>query len=168
MSSPPGYRTYSVAKGYVQGAYSMMANPHRFQLEDDTSLFMAFHVLCGFAAELYLKAFLEAQGTNDRLLTKADTRHNLPRLLELCSEHGFENDGAILLSQLLGEKHKGFEYRYMKPDATYKTEALTKIFAAFSALDVYVDTAIAASAYKGLKPQGGWSFPQDGEWRLPV
>ena len=61
---------YSVAKGYVQSAYAMMTNPYRLQLPDDITLFMAFHMLCGFAAELYFKAFLAHKGYSDAQLRK--------------------------------------------------------------------------------------------------
>jgi hypothetical protein len=68
---------YSVAKGYVQSAFAMMTNPYRLQLPDDITLFMAFHMLCGFAAELYFKAFLAHKGYSDAQLRKPKIGHDL-------------------------------------------------------------------------------------------
>jgi hypothetical protein len=45
-----------------------MSNPLRYQVPDDTPFVLSFHMLCGFAAELYLKAFLMHKGyTEDQL-----------------------------------------------------------------------------------------------------
>jgi hypothetical protein len=105
---------YAVAKGYVQSAYAMMSNPHRMQLEDDTSLFLAFHMLCGFALELYFKAFLVKKGYSEERLKKRDVGHDFVRLRDFCSSEGLFNTGADQLVELLDEKHKNFEFRYMK------------------------------------------------------
>ncbi len=58
--------TYANAKGFCQSAYSMMSDPARLQLIDDTTFCMEFHHLVGFAVELYLKAFLFALGNYRR------------------------------------------------------------------------------------------------------
>ncbi|MBN8991876.1 MAG: hypothetical protein J0H42_26850 [Rhizobiales bacterium] len=158
---------YSVAKGYVQAAYAMMTNPHRMQLEDDTSLFMAFHMLCGFAAELYLKAFLVKKGYSEAQLRKRELRHDLVQLRALCHSSGLFNTGADQLVDLLAQKHKTFEFRYMKKSSEYRTMDLQLIFLAFSSLDQIVDKIIGASASRGKMPRGGWTFPDDGPWRLP-
>jgi len=159
---------YSVAKGYVQSAYVMLANPHRLQLSDDTTFFMAFHMLCGFAVELYLKAYLAHKGYDEDRLRKADLRHDLIKLRQLSVSEGLIESGSQLLVDLLGEHHKSFEFRYMKKTATYKTVALREIFSAFSSLDQAVDIAIGARAARGKIPGGKWDFPLDGAWRLPV
>lgn len=158
---------YSVAKGYVQSAYAMMTNPHRLQLSDDISLFMAFHMLCGFATELYLKAFLIHKGHNERDLRKREIGHDLLRLRALCLSEGLHHSGVDMLVGLLAKHHKEFEYRYMKRNVTYWTEDLRAIFSAFSHLDITIDAAIGASASRGVKGRGRWDFPMDGGWRLP-
>ena len=159
---------YSVAKGYTQSAYAMMANPHRLQLPDDTTFYMAFHMLCGFAVELYLKAFLAHRGYAEEGLRKSDIRHDLSKLRDLCVSEGLREDGSKLLVDFLGTHHKSFEFRYMKRDTFYSTIALRDIFFAFSSLDEAVDTAICASASRGRVPGGKWIFPDDGAWRLPI
>jgi hypothetical protein len=158
---------YAVAKGYVQSAYAMMTNPHRLQLPDDISFFMAFHMLCGFAAELYLKAFLIHKGHNERDLRKREIGHDLLKLRALCLSEGLRHSGVDMLVGLLAKHHKEFEYRYMKRNVTYWTKDLRTIFSAFSHLDRTVDAAIGASASRGVKGGGRWDFPIDGGWRLP-
>ena len=159
---------YSVAKGYVQSAFAMMTNPHRLQLPDDTTFFMAFHMLCGFAVELYLKAYLAHKGYTDTQLRHRDIRHDLTRLNDHCRAEGLYDSGADMLVNLLSEKHKSFEFRYMKKESEYLTADLRMIFSAFSSLNRAVDTAIGASAAKGNPPGGSWRFPTDGPWRFPV
>lgn len=159
---------YSVAKGYVQSAYAMMTNPARLQLPDDISFFMAFHMLCGFALELYLKAYLVHKGYSESYLRKKEVGHNLLKLRELCVSEGLYHSGADMLVGLLAKHHAGFEFRYMKRNSTYWTEDLRTIFAAFSSLDRTVDGIIGASAGYGRKPGGRWDFPSDGAWRLPL
>lgn len=158
---------YAVAKGYVQSAYAIMSNPHRMQLEDDTSFFMAFHMLCGFALELYFKAFLVKKGYSEEQLKKRDVGHDLARLRDLCNSEGFFNTGADQLVELLAEKHKNFEFRYMKKSSEYRTADLKAVFSAFSSLDQIIDKIICASTSRGKAPGAGWKFPDDGPWRLP-
>jgi hypothetical protein len=158
---------YSVAKGYVQSAYAMMTNPHRLQLPDDTSFFMAFHLLCGFAVELYFKAFLTHKGYGDAQLREQRIRHDLEKLRDQCSSEGLYSTGADLLVNLLADKRRNFEYRYMRRTTEYHTIDLRAIFSAFSSLDRLVDTAIGASATRGKAPGGWWKFPSDGPWRFP-
>ncbi|MDE5451924.1 hypothetical protein GWE18_03405 [Bradyrhizobium sp. CSA112] len=156
---------YSVAKGYVQSAYAMMANPYRLQLPDDTTFFMAFHMLCGFAVELYLKAYLVHRGFSERHLK--DLGHHLLKIRELCVSEGLHDSGADMLVGLLARHHKGLNYRYMKRETSYQTESLRTIFSAFSSLDRTVDGAIGASAARGKAVGGRWDFPLDGSWRFP-
>lgn len=157
---------YAVAKGYVQSAYSMMANPHRLQAADDITFFMAFHMLCGFAVELYLKAYLAHKGHDERQLRNAG--HDLFKLHGLCVSEGLYNSGADRLVTLLGKHHKEHEFRYMKRATTYRTNDLCTVFSALSTIDAYVDKAIGASASMGLNGAGKWVFPSDGPWRLPL
>jgi hypothetical protein len=158
--------TYSTAKGYVQSAFLMMTNPFRYQAADDTSFYLAFHMLCGFATELYLKAFLAHKG-HDKDLKGLQLRHNLKNLHVKATSYGFSDEGAKLLVDHLGDHHASFEFRYMQPTSVYKVIPLATMFHAFSTLDVLVDTAVGASASKGRDPEGAWSFPPNMEWRVP-
>jgi hypothetical protein len=161
-------KPYSVAKGYVQAAFALMANPLRMeQLPDDIPLFMAFHMLCGFAVELYLKAFLLHKGFSETSLRKPDIRHDLIKLQQMCVAEGLHEAGSKSLAEGFGTHHKSFEYRYMKPDTVYRTAPLHDIFSTFSLLDNAVDEAIGASVSRGKTPGGTWSFPTDKPWRLP-
>ena len=159
---------YSVAKGYVQSAFAMMTNPDRLQLPDDRAFFMAFHMLCGFAVELYLKAFLAHKGFTDAQLRHPHIRHDLMRLRDQCRSEGLYDTGVDLLVDLLASKHKSFELRYMKKTSEYQTIDLRAIFSAFSSIDRVVDTAIGASAARGGSAGGWWKFPSDGQWRFPL
>jgi hypothetical protein len=159
---------YSTAKGYTQSAYILLANPHRLQAPDDTTFYLAFHMLCGFAVELYLKAFLAHKGYSEDRLKKRDIGHDLIKLRELSVAAGLIDDGSKPLVDLLADQHKSFGFRYLKRSTIYRTVPLRDIFLAFSALDVAIDTAIGASASKGLSPNSGWVFPSDGPWRLPI
>jgi hypothetical protein len=164
----PGIRTYSTAKGYVQSAFAMMANPDRLQLRDDTTFFLSFHLLCGFATELYLKSFLLHRGVPDSTLRSAKLRHDLVALLQLATEHGFSDDGGRRLASYMGKWHKSFEYRYLQEASEFGAPTNLKIlFGWFSSLDVYVDHEVGASVSKGLTPGGAWIFPEDrAAWRL--
>jgi hypothetical protein len=167
MSASPE-EPYAVAKGYVQSAFAMMTNPVRLGLPDDTTFFLAFHMLCGFAAELYFKAFLEHKGYSDAQLRKPQIRHDLTWLRDQCRSEGMYDTGADLLVDLLAGKHKNYEFRYMKQASVYRTMHLQVIFSAFSSLDRAVDAAIGASAARGKSARGSWKFPSDGPWRLPL
>jgi hypothetical protein len=166
MSLHP-HEPYSVAKGYVQSAYAMMANPHRLQLPDDRTFFMAFHMLCGFAVELYLKAFLAHKGYSERQLKHLSVGHDLIKLRDLCISEGLYASASDFLVSVLGKHHKSFEYRYMKSATEYQVTDLRGIFSAFSSLDRLIDSAIGASYARGKQPNGKWDFPTDGAWRFP-
>ncbi|WP_027571302.1 hypothetical protein [Bradyrhizobium sp. WSM1743] len=126
---------YSVAKGYVQSAHAMMSNPHRLQTPDDTPFYLAFHMLCGFATELYFKAFLGYKGYTDAELRHHSIRHDLAKLRDLCRSKGLFDTGGDLLVDLLAEKHKTFEYRYMRSTSVFRAVDLQAMFSAFSSLD---------------------------------
>ncbi|NEW87042.1 hypothetical protein DU475_07170 [Rhodopseudomonas sp. WA056] len=158
---------YAVAKGYVQSAYAMMSNPCRLQTVDDTSLFMGFHMLCGFAVELYLKAYLLHKGHSEGSLRGRNVRHDLIKLHAMCVSEGLYCSGADMLVGLLAKHHRDFSFRYMQREAIYHAADLCSVFSAFSHLDRAVDSAIGASASRGGRSSGRWDFPMDGYWRLP-
>ena len=158
---------YGVAKDYVQSAYAIMTNPLRLQLSDDRGLLMGFHMLCGFAVELYLKAFLAHKGYSEEQLKRREIGHDLLRLRELCMSEGLYSSGMDFLAGTFGKHHKNFDYRYLKRETVYWVEDLRIIFSAFSSLNLLVDTAIGASSSRGKKPGDKWDFPTDRAWRLP-
>ena len=158
---------YGTAKGYVQSAYVLMASPLRYQVPNDTTFYLSFHMLCGFAAELYLKSFLMHKGFTEAQVRTKELGHNLGKLYELAVAHGLSASGTDELIKLLGEHHKNFGFRYLKPSSIYQTKNLVTVFSAFSSLDSVVDAAVGASVSRGVKPGGGWSFPSSGaNWRL--
>jgi hypothetical protein len=138
---------YAVAKGYMQSAFLIMTNGLRLQTPDDTSFFLAFHMLCGFALELYLKAYLAHKGYSEEQLKRYG--HDLARLHDRCKAEGMSDTNADTLVGLLAEKHLNFEFRYMKPASEYRAMDLQVVFLAFSSVDQTVDSAIGASATKG-------------------
>jgi uncharacterized membrane-anchored protein YjiN (DUF445 family) len=129
---------------------------------------MAFHMLCGFAVELYLKAFLIHKGHSETELRQRHIGHDLAQLRDKCRREGLLDTAADQLVELLAEKHSNFEYRYMKRTSEYRTMDLRAIFFAFTCLDRAVDTSIGASAARGKAPGCGWKFASDGPWRLPL
>jgi len=161
-------RIYSTAKGYAQSAYLIVTSPHRYQVPDDTTFILPYHMLLGFAVELYLKAYSTYTGHPDSELRGADMRHNLGKLLELNENDGFNLPAAKKLADYLGEQHRTFEYRYMKPDSSYFVRWQAEVFGELNELDIYVDDRIGASASHGKAPSSGWSVPADQNgWRVP-
>jgi|ERR1043165_340918 hypothetical protein len=159
--------TYSTAKGNVQSAYLIMANPDRYQLPNDSSFYLSFHLLCGFAVELYLKAFLAKKGYSERELRSVALRHDLNKLYELARAKGLRPNGSKLLVDLLAAHHKSFEFRYMNRTSRFLAFDLCTVFTAFSALDAEVDNVVGASASHGRSVGTGWSFPGERAlWRF--
>jgi hypothetical protein len=159
---------YSTAKGYVQSAFALMSSPGRLQA-NDTPFYASFHLLCGFAAELYLKAFLAHTGSSERELSVPNLRHDLHNLYDLALSRGLNVEGAKWLVDSLGKHHKAFEFRYMKRELEYTAVNIQGAFRAFSSLDVEVDTAVGASASLGKRPSPGWNFPMEySGWRFPT
>jgi hypothetical protein len=161
------FRLYSTAKGYVQSAYCIMTNQARYTLLDDSSFFLSFHLLAGFAVELYFKSVLLHLGTPEKTLRSVHLRHHLRGLCEVAQSAGFENPSANFLVDILWEKHSTFEYRYMKPQAVYFSSNLVTCFNEFSKFDTAVDLVVGASAAHGRLVGGAWIFPKEYSlWRL--
>ena len=160
--------SYSTAKGYVQSTYLIVTSPDRYQLPDDTIFMLSYHMLLGFAVELYLKAYLGHAGRSEAELRNHQVRHNLQKLLDLSKASGFSLLAANNLVNYLGEKHGSLEYRYMKPDSSYHVRSQAEVFAELNELDTYVDREIGASASKGKTPAStGWIVPADRNgWRI--
>lgn len=160
--------TYSTAKGYVQSTYLIVTSPGRFQALDDTTFFLSSHMLLGFAVELYLKAYLTHTAHAEAELRSATVRHNLKQLLQLSEADGFSLPAATKLVDYLGDQHKSFEYRYMKPNSSYQIRPQAEVFAELDLLDGYIDVEIGASSSKGMSPStGGWVVPDDfNGWRI--
>lgn len=156
---------FSTAKGYVQSAYLMMSNPERYQTPDDSTFYLSFHMLCGFATELFLKSYLSHKGADDNTLRKLG--HDLDKLLNSAKNKGLNSSDAIALVEYLNEHHKGLGFRYMKTAATYRTPDLVALFNAFSSLKNAIDAAVGASASHGRSVGGRWDFPRDrAHWRI--
>lgn len=161
-------RAYSTAKGYVQSTYLIVTSPDRYNVPDDTTFILSYHMLLGFAVELYLKAYLTHTGHAETELRGGPVRHNLKKLLELSEADGFSLSAANKLVDYLGEQHGSFEYRYMKSGSSYRVRSQAEVFAELNELDTYVDSEIGASASKGKVPSsGGWVVPADRNgWRI--
>ncbi len=159
---------YSTARGYVQSAYTMMISPVRFSLPDDTPYHLSFHMLCGFAVELYLKSYLVEQGITDNQLMRPPFGHDLKSLYEECSVRKFKNSGALALIEYFGDYHKQLIFRHAKRDVDYPVPNIRAMFTAFSKLDSYIDKVTNARASRGLPPEQGWNFPLEASvWRVP-
>lgn len=162
-------RIYSTAKGYVQSTYLIVTSPDRYRVPDDTTFILSYHMLLGFAVELYFKSYLTHIGHAEVELRSSSVRHNLKKLLELSEADGFDLPAAKKLVDYLGEQHGSFEYRYMKSDSSYFVRYQAEVFAELDELDTYVDSEIGASAFKGKAlSSGGWTVPADRNgWRVP-
>ena len=160
---------YSTAKGYVQSAFLLITNPLRFSVPDDLSFILAYHMLLGFAVELYLKAYLRAEGHLASELRSSSVRHNLGKLLKMAKQDGFEEAAADSLVQYLALQHGNFEYRYANPERDYYIRWIDEVFVELSKLDACVDIKVAASSSRGLKSGvGQWTIaPQFRGWRIP-
>ncbi|HZV57726.1 MAG TPA: hypothetical protein VFF89_08630 [Sphingobium sp.] len=163
-------RAYSTAKGYVQSAYLIVVSAGRFRVPNDTTFILSYHMLLGFAVELYLKAYLTHTGHAEAELRRRGVRHNLKKLLELSEADGFTLPTVTKLVDYLNDQHDSFEYRYTKPDGSYFIRYQADVFAELDELDAYVDGEIGASASKGSTPStGGWLVPDDyNGWRIPT
>ena len=163
-------RIYSTAKGYVQSTYLIVTSPDRFQVQDDTTFILSYHMLLGFAVELYLKAFLTHTSHTEAELRGRGVGHTLKKLLELSEADGFTLPAATKLVDYLNDEHGSFEYRYMKPDSSYYVRYQAEVFAELAELDAYVDSKIGASASRGHTPSSlGWKVPSDRNgWRIPA
>jgi hypothetical protein len=161
-------RFYSTAKGYVQSAYLIVGNPARFQVRDDTTFILPYHMLLGFAVELYLKSYLTHTGHTECELRSGSVRHNLKKLLELSEADGFTEPKVTPLVNYLNDQHASYEYRYMKPEGVYDVRCQADVFAELDELDAYVDNVIGASVSRGLLPStGGWPVSSDfNGWRI--
>jgi hypothetical protein len=159
---------YSTAKGYVQSAFLIMANPYRFQASNDTTFFLSFHLLLGFSVELYLKAYLRHTGHSEKDLKSFGVRHNLEKLLELSEADGFALPAAKSLVDYLTKQHGNYEYRYPNIDGSYRARSLGELFGELNQLDWYIDSAVGASASHGKAPSTvGWTMPPEfNVWRF--
>ncbi len=161
---------YSTAKGYVQSAYLITTSPDRMQAPTDLTFVLSYHMLLGFAVELYLKAYLTHTGHTDTELRSGAVRHNLKKLLALCEADGFVLPAATKLVDYLHEQHGTYEYRYMKQGSSYHIRYQAEVFAELDELDEYVDGKTGASVSQGKTPSaGGWVVPSDRNgWRVPA
>lgn len=167
QDQPIAFRAYSTAKGFCQSAFAMMSSEGRFRLPNDTTLVLGFHHLIGFAVEVYLKAFLFHLGFEEAVLRKNPYGHDLKALLKECQDHSLTNSEAVSLCHYL-EKHKTFEYRYVRNDASYRIIPIHIVFELLRELDTCIDQAIGCSVSFGKDPDEGWEFPVEiGGWRLP-
>lgn len=160
---------YATAKSYVQSTYLIVTSPDRYTVPSDLTFVLSYHLLLGFAVELYLKAYLLNSGRLESELRSASIRHNLEKLLELSELDGFDLPAAKKLVDYFSVQHANFEYRYMKLDSSFFLRFQADVFAELDELDAYVDDKVGASFSKGIiAPRGGWTVPADRNgWRIP-
>ena len=160
---------YSTAKGYVQSAFLIATNPARLIINDDRSFVLSYHMLLGFAVELYLKAFLQERCHAHGKLRSAAVRHNLEDLLQMAVADGFDPSKAESLVAYLDVQHGNFEFRYVNRESQYMLRWHRDVFAELDRLDNYVDDVVGASQSMGLQPgEGGWLIANEyNGWRLP-
>jgi len=148
----------------------IITNPTRYSVDDDTTFILSYHLLLGFAVELYLKAYLTHRKHSEAELRRNDVRHNLEKLLALSEADGFNLLAAKRLVEYLHIKHGSFEYRYVRQGGRYDLRSQAEVFTDLDELDTYLDSEIGASASLGKKPTtGGWKVPDTYRgWRIPT
>lgn len=167
MASNPAHTAYSTAKGYLQSAFVLMNSVDRYQTPTDLTFFYSFHILIGFAVELYLKACLLHTGSSGEALSRRPFGHDLEALSNAATSAGLTVHGLDQVVMLLADPHGDYTFRYPRPDGSYKVPDLNILFAHLSALDVAVDGLTGASAFHGRAPGGVWRLPPDrAQWRL--
>jgi len=158
---------YATGRGFGQSSFLMMTSPLRFSVADDTSFFLGFHMLFGFATELYLKAFLQTVGFTEAQLRTPKLRHDLEALWQEANSSSFPNPNVYPLVNYLKDGHKKYEYRYMSKNTTYTALPLNVLFEWLSLLDDAVETATGARASNGLPLDSHWQIPANqATWRL--
>src|SRR5688500_5428466 len=104
---------YTTAKGYVQACKMIVLSAH-YKGAYKGSVMLPLHMLAGFAAELYLKAWLLHAG-----VASTDVKNYGHKLTELFTDASKAGLPAILqldkvISHLAGP-HSDFTYRYIMP-----------------------------------------------------
>lgn len=167
MSGNPAHTAYSTAKGYVQSAFVLMNSADRYQAPTDLTFFYSFHMLIGFAVELYLKAYLLHAGHSGEKLSRQPFGHDLEALSNAATSAGLTVSGLDQVVMLLADPHGDYTFRYPRPDSSYTVPDLNILFGHLSALDVAVDAVTGASASHGRALGGVWHLPPDrAQWRL--
>jgi len=147
------YRRYSTAKEYVEAIKLILSSPHH-RGQHAMMAIRPSHLLAGFAVELYLKAWLLADGRPSDAVQKQG--HRLLDLYGSALARGFTNDARIRkLVENLAEPHgqnRDHVFRYSQASSEIKPLIWTSVLPIFDALDVVVDTHVGASASHGPKP----------------
>ncbi|MGN6209609.1 HEPN domain-containing protein [Asticcacaulis sp.] len=157
-------KAYSTAKGYMQSAFILATSEHRRGVKEiDSSIFLSYSMLLGFAVELYLKAWLIAQGVEA-------WGHSLEKLHTKALQHQLPDIASDLVAKL--DHHEKMEFRYMPDEGSYKALNIKQTFYIIDQLDALVDWKCGASALHG-KPLRAplenplWTIPDwAAEWRF--
>lgn len=145
------YMRYATAKEYVEAVKLVLTSPHY----RDRHVMMAIrptHLLAGFALELYLKAWLLADGEAEQ----GAHGHKLLTLYENALGRGFSNDDRI--RELIGHiaephgQNRDYVYRYTAEGAEIKPLIWDAVLPIIDQIDNLVDAKVGASAHHGLAP----------------
>lgn len=143
---------YVPAKGCLESAKMIYYSPHRQDSRVELT-FLPIHLLLGFSAELFLKAWLSKAGLDKDALRKKPFGHDLQRLSDEAENRGLPIDPALgSLIKALSGPHGDYTFRYMEPNTVYNNTDLPAALALLDGLDTLVDTGIGASADHGLLP----------------
>ncbi|WP_131800226.1 hypothetical protein [Methylobacterium indicum] len=149
---------YATAKEYVEAIKLIITSPHYIGKHMMIAV-RPTHLLAGFATELYLKAWLLADGVSSK-----DVQKHGHKLLDLHADavaRGFStNSGIDALVSNLAEPHgqnKDYVFRYTHTDAKITPLAWDYALIVFDSLDVIVDAHVGASVSYGLKPKAIYS-----------
>lgn len=152
------YQRYSTAMECVETI--KLALSSRFYKDGHVNLAIRpTHLLFGFALELYLKAWLLADG-----MPSKDVRRYGHKIIDLSQDaikRGFPSDPAIIaIIDHVAKPHGqdgDYTYRYSGPKDEIVPLDWTAIWPAVQKLDSIVDTRVGASASHGL-PAGRWNL----------
>ncbi len=151
--NPEAMQRYSTAKEYVETIKLVQTSPHYI----GQHVMMAIrptHLLVGFALELYLKAWLLADGATPKKVRSLG--HKLRDAFELAVARGLAEDNDIyLLVDHVAEPHgqdHDYVYRYSKVGSKIEPLNWDKAYPILHKLDEIVDAHVGASEHFGLKP----------------
>ncbi|WP_203153413.1 HEPN domain-containing protein [Methylobacterium aquaticum] len=135
-------RYYSSARSDFQ---SSQINIMYIEKNGDPYRYKSVAFLAGFAIELYLKAWLSADGVEEKGLSSHNVRHDLAELLKMAIARGYSPSSKKIdeLIDTLRKLHRKFETRYLKDDTEIQKLTLGGYSAEMEMLDADVRTKIS-------------------------
>lgn len=144
---------YSTAKEYVETIKLALSSPHH-KGQHVIIAVRPTHLLAGFALELYLKAWLLADGEDEKKVEKYG--HKLIDLHAAAVNRGFPKVPEIesLVGKLAEPHGQNRDYVFRYTELNHKIDTLDWVveLETFHKIDLIVDTHVGASKLYGMVP----------------